>query len=45
MAIDRSFLHREFSWEKAELEADGEIASGKINSFDSIEDFLSDLNF
>ncbi|MBE0426427.1 MAG: hypothetical protein IBX72_07245 [Nitrospirae bacterium] len=34
---------REFNWEKAEAEADKEIAAGKTRSFDSIEDFLSDL--
>ncbi len=34
---------REFDWEKAEAEADEEIAAGKTKSFDSIEDFLADL--
>jgi len=34
---------REFDWEKAEAEADKQIASGKIKSFDSIEDFIADL--
>jgi len=34
---------REFNWEKAEAEADKEIAAGKTRSFDSIEDFIADL--
>ena len=34
---------REFNWEKAEAEADTEIAAGKTKSFDSIEDFIADL--
>jgi phenylacetate-coenzyme A ligase PaaK-like adenylate-forming protein len=34
---------RDFDWEKAESEADEEIAAGKIKSFDSVEDFLADL--
>jgi len=34
---------REFNWEKAEAEADKEIAAGKTKSFDSIEDFIADL--
>jgi hypothetical protein len=34
---------REFNWEKAEAEADKEIASGQTKSFDSIEDFIADL--
>jgi len=33
----------EFDWEKAEAEADREIASGKTKSFDSVEDFIADL--
>jgi len=32
-----------FDWEKAEAEADKEIASGKTKSFDSVEDLISDL--
>ena len=34
---------REFNWEKAEAEADKEIAAGQTKSFDSIEDFILDL--
>ncbi len=34
---------KEFDWEKAEVEADREIASGKTKSFDSVEDFIADL--
>lgn len=34
---------REFDWEKAEDEADKEIAAGKTKSFDSVDDFLADL--
>ncbi len=34
---------RDFDWEKAESEADKEIAAGKTKSFDSAEDFLADL--
>jgi hypothetical protein len=34
---------RDFNWEKAEAEADKEIAAGKTRSFDSIEDFIADL--
>jgi len=34
---------REFDWEKAEAEANKEIASGKIKSFHSVEDFIADL--
>ncbi|GBD99640.1 hypothetical protein BMS3Abin07_01677 [bacterium BMS3Abin07] len=38
-------LHfRDFDWVQAESEADKEIAAGRIKSFDSIEEFLSDLN-
>jgi len=34
---------KDFDWEKAEAEADKEISNGKVKSFDSIEDFISDL--
>jgi len=34
---------KEFDWEKAEAEANKEIAAGKIKSFDSVEDFIADL--
>lgn len=34
---------KDFDWEKAETEADKEIASGKTKSFDSVEDLISDL--
>jgi hypothetical protein len=34
---------KEFDWEKAEAEADKDIASEKIKSFDSVEDFIADL--
>lgn len=33
----------DFDWEKAEKEADNDIASGKVKSFSSAEEFLSDL--
>lgn len=32
-----------FDWKKAETEADREISSGKTASFDTVEDFLTDL--
>ncbi len=35
---------KSFDWEKAEVEADKEIAAGKTKSFNTIEDFISDLN-
>ena len=34
---------KNFDWKKAEAMADKEILAGKIKSFDSLEDFLSDL--
>jgi hypothetical protein len=34
---------KDFDWEKAEAEADKEIAAGKIKSFNSVEDFIIDL--
>jgi hypothetical protein len=34
---------RDFDWEKAEAEADKEIAAGKIKSFASVEDFIAAL--
>ena len=35
---------KSFDWEKAEAEADKEIAAGKTESFNSVDDFISDLN-
>ncbi|MEC4686665.1 MAG: hypothetical protein VST71_13175 [Nitrospirota bacterium] len=32
-----------FDWEKAEAEADKEIAAGKTKSFETVEDFIADL--
>ncbi len=32
-----------FDWEKAEAEADKEIALGKTKSFDTVEDLITDL--
>ena len=34
---------KDFNWEKAEAEADKEVAAGKVKSFNSVEDFISDL--
>jgi predicted CopG family antitoxin len=34
---------RSFDWEKAEAEADKEIALGKTKSFDTVEDLITDL--
>ncbi len=34
---------KDFDWEKAEAEADKEIAAGKTNSFETVEDFIADL--
>ncbi len=34
---------KEYDWEIAETEADKEIAAGKIESFNSVEDLLFDL--
>jgi hypothetical protein len=34
---------KNFDWKKAEAKADKEVLAGKIKSFSSIEDFLSDL--
>jgi len=36
--------YRDFNWEKAEQVADSEIAYGQTESFDTVEDFLSDLD-
>ncbi|MFQ5686201.1 MAG: hypothetical protein ACE5GV_06020 [Candidatus Scalindua sp.] len=33
-----------FDWEKAEAEAGKEIATGQTESFNTVEDFISDLN-
>ncbi|MDI6890142.1 MAG: hypothetical protein QMC83_04275 [Thermodesulfovibrionales bacterium] len=35
---------RDFDWEKAETEADSDIASGRVEEFSSVDEFLSDLN-
>ena len=42
-ALSLPLYFREFDWEKAEDEADKEIAAGKTKSFDAVEDFISDL--
>jgi predicted CopG family antitoxin len=34
---------KDFDWGKAEAEADKEISTGKIKSFNSVEDFITDL--
>ncbi len=34
---------KDFDWENAETKADEEIVSGKVKSFDSVEDLISDL--
>ena len=34
---------KKFNWKQAEKEAGEDIRTGRINSFDSIEDFLIDL--
>jgi hypothetical protein len=34
---------KNFDWEAAEKEADAEIASGKVKSFNTVDDFLADL--
>ncbi|MDM8549914.1 hypothetical protein QUF72_07550 [Desulfobacterales bacterium HSG2] len=41
LKLPRYFI--KFDWEKAEDEADREIASGKTESFDTVEDFITDL--
>lgn len=33
-----------FDWENAEAEADKEIATSQTESFNTVEDFISDLN-
>ena len=42
-ALSLPIYFKGFDWEKAEAEADKEIASGKTKSFDTVEDFISDL--
>ncbi len=32
-----------FDWEKAEEEADADIAAGKVKSFSTVDEFLADL--
>ena len=34
---------RNFDWEKAEAEADADIAAGRVACFNSVEDLLADL--
>ncbi|MBU2026342.1 MAG: hypothetical protein KJ814_01815 [Proteobacteria bacterium] len=34
---------RNFDWEKAEAEADADIAAGRVECFTSVEDLLADL--
>lgn len=35
---------RDFNWENAELEADSDIASGRVKEFSSVDELLADLN-
>lgn len=35
---------KNYDWEKAEKEADEDIASGRIKSFSSLDELLADLN-
>jgi len=42
-ALTLPLYFKDFDWKKAEVEADKEIAAGKIKSFDTVEDLISDL--
>lgn len=42
-ALNLPHYFMKFDWEKAEYEADHEIFSGKTKSFDTVEDFITDL--
>lgn len=42
-ALTLPLYFTQFDWERAEEEADKEIAAGKIESFNSVEDFLTDM--
>ena len=42
-ALSLPLYFKKFDWEKAEYEADKEIAAGKTKSFDIVEDLISDL--
>ncbi len=42
-ALTLPLYFKKFDWEKAEDEADKEIAAGKTKSFEAVEDFISDL--
>lgn len=42
-ALNFPIYFRQFDWEKAEEDADFEIASGNVESFNSVEEFISDL--
>ena len=42
-ALNLPLYFRKYNWEDAEDIADKEIASGKTKSFDTVEDFISDL--
>jgi len=43
-ALDLPKYYRDFDWDKAEQVADKEIAYGQTESFDSLEDFITDLD-
>ena len=42
-ALKLPLYFREYNWKDAENEADKEITSDKTKSFDTVEDFISDL--
>ena len=42
-ALTLPLYFKDFNWEEAEAEADKEVAAGKVKSFNSVEDFISDL--
>ncbi len=42
-ALSLPLYFKIFDWEKAEDEADKEIAAGKTKSFDTVEDLIADL--
>lgn len=42
-ALKRPPYFMNFDWKKAEEEADDEIFSGKTEIFDTVEDFIADL--
>lgn len=42
-ALNLPLYFRKYNWERAEDEADKEIDSNKTKSFDTVENFISDL--